>query len=388
MSESENLHRLEVEGREVLLLGTAHVSRGSVDEVIALIEKEQPDTVCVELCQSRYEALSKPDAWKDMDIFQVVRTGKTFLLLANLILAAFQRKLGDQLGIKPGAEMIVAMEEAKKIDAEIVLADRDIQTTLRKAWRSLPFREKVTVMGQLTMSVFDSEEISEEEIEKLKEQDVLSEAMDAFAENSPTIKRVLIDERDQYLAEKIRTSPGKKIVAVVGAGHVPGIKLELEKEHDLDKLNSMPPPSNWLNIIKYGLPTLIIGLIIYGFTTADGEFSWEIAKRWVLFNGTLSALGAALAWGHPITVLSAFVAAPITSLNPAVAAGWVAGLVEASVHKPQVRDFEKLTSDITKVSGFWKNKITRILLVVALANVGSALGTFLGASSIVSLLSS
>ncbi|MBF0278232.1 MAG: TraB/GumN family protein [SAR324 cluster bacterium] len=386
MNYSDNVHHLQLENKNILLIGTAHISQESTDEVIQIIETEKPETVCVELCPSRYESLSQKDRWKNMDIFRVIREKKTFLLLANIILSSFQKKLGDKLGIQPGKEMVAAINSAKSIQAEIVLADRDVQTTFQKTWRSLPFREKMSVLTQLVMSVFISEEISKEDIEKMKTHDVLTETMEAFSSQSPMMKKVLIDERDQYLAEKIRTAPGQKIVAVVGAGHVPGIKKQIHQEQDLAQLERVPPPGQWGNVIKWGIPAVIVALIVYGFVAADWNVGLEMIKRWFLINGILSALGVVLAAGHPLTILSAFVAAPFTSLNPTIAAGWVAGLVEAIVRKPQVRDFENLAHDITQVSGFWKNKVTRILLIVVFANVGSMIGTFIGGGAIIDLL--
>jgi len=234
--------------------------------------------------------------------------------------------------------------------------------------------------------LFIREEISKEEIEKLKESDALSEAMKMLAEQSPEMKRILIDERDQYMAEKIRQSMGKLVVAVVGAGHVKGLTAELENKHNLAELESVPPTGKAVAWIKWGIPALIIALIVYGFFTVDTDVSIEMIQRWFLINGTLSALGTAAAFGHPITIVTAFVAAPFTSLNPTIAAGWVAGLVEALLRKPQVRDFENLADDITHLKGFWQNNITRILLVVIFANLGSAIGTFAGGFAIATLL--
>lgn len=386
MNHSANVQRVIHQDREIILIGTAHVSQESVQEVEEVIRQENPDTVCVELCQARMEALSQKDRWRNMNLFKVIREGKTFLLLANLIMAAFQKRLGDQLGVQPGQEMIQAVHTARELEAEIVLADRDIQITLKRTWHSLPFREKFSVMGQLLFSIFAMEEIKEEDIEKLKERDALHEALETFAAKSPTMKRILIDERDQYLAEKIRTAPGNKLVAVVGAGHVPGILEELNKEHNLNHLTEVPPASKWTNLLKWGLPIAILTLITYGFATSTSDISWEIVKSWVLINGSLSALGSALAFAHPLTIAAAFVAAPITSLNPMMAAGWVAGLVEAVMHKPQVKDFENLSADTTHLKGFWKNKITRVLLVVVFANLGSSIGTFIATYEVVKLL--
>ncbi len=386
MTHSGNVNEIVFDEKKILLVGTAHISQSSVDEVNKVIEQEQPDTVCVELCASRHQAMVDKDQWKNTDIFKVVREGKSFLLLSNLIMTAFQKRLGSQLGVKPGAEMLAAIQASEKINAELQLVDRDVKITLQRTWRGMPFWGRMKVFSQLLASLFIREEISKEEIEKLKESDALSEAMQMLADQSPDMKRILIDERDQFMAEKIRQAPGKRIVAVVGAGHVKGLSLELEREHNLAELETVPSPGKLGIWLKWGIPALIVGLIGYGFYAVDTDVSIEMIQRWFLINGTLSAIGTAIAFGHPITIATAFVAAPFTSLNPAVAAGWVAGLVEAFLRKPQVRDFEDLAEDITHLRGFWKNNITRILLVVMFANLGSAIGTFAGGFAIAHLL--
>ena len=386
MTYSGNIHEILIDEKQILLIGTAHISQSSVDEVNDVIEQEKPDTVCIELCASRHQAMMDKDQWKNMDIFKVVREGKSFLLFANLIMTAFQKRLGSQLGVKPGAEMLAAAEASERVNSELLLADRDVKITLQRTWRGMPFWGRMKVLSQLLASLFIREEISKEEIEKLKESDALSEAMQMLADQSPDMKRILIDERDQFMAEKIRQAPGKRIVAVVGAGHVKGLTGELEREHNLAELETVPPPGKLGIWLKWGIPTLIVGLIGYGFFAVDTDVSIEMIQRWFLINGTLSAIGTAIAFGHPITIATAFVAAPFTSLNPAVAAGWVAGLVEAFLRKPQVRDFENLADDITHLRGFWQNNITRILLVVMFANLGSAIGTFAGGFAIASLL--
>jgi len=386
MTYSGNVHEILIDEKQILLIGTAHISQSSVDEVNDVIEQEKPDTVCIELCSSRHQAMMDKDQWKNMDIFKVVREGKSFLLFANLIMTAFQKRLGSQLGVKPGAEMLAAAEASERVNSELLLADRDVKITLQRTWRGMPFWGRMKVLSQLLASLFVREEISKEEIEKLKESDALSEAMQMLTDQSPDMKRILIDERDQFMAEKIRQAPGKRIVAVVGAGHVKGLTGELEREHNLAELETVPPPGKLGIWLKWGIPTLIVGLIGYGFFAVDPDVSIEMIQRWFLINGTLSAIGTAIAFGHPITIATAFVAAPFTSLNPAVAAGWVAGLVEAFLRKPQVRDFENLADDITHLRGFWQNNITRILLVVMFANLGSAIGTFAGGFAIASLL--
>ncbi len=386
MSYSGNVHEIAFEEKQILLIGTAHISQSSVDEVDSVISKEKPDTVCIELCSSRHQTMLDKNQWKKMDIFKVVREGKSFLLFANLIMTAFQKRLGSQLGVKPGAEMLEAANAAERVNATLVLADRDVKITLQRTWRGMPFWERTKVLGQLLASLFVREEISKEEVEKLKESDALSEAMQMLADQSPEMKHILIDERDQFMAEKIRQAQGKRIVAVVGAGHVKGLIAELEREHNLAELEAVPPPGKVGTWLKWGIPALIVGLIGYGFFSVETDVSIEMIQRWFLINGTLSALGTAIAFGHPITIATSFVAAPFTSLNPAVAAGWVAGLVEALLRKPQVRDFENLADDITHLRGFWQNNITRILLVVMFANLGSAIGTFAGGFAIASLL--
>ena len=386
MPYSGNVHEIFLDGKKILLIGTAHISQSSVDEVNSVINQVNPDTVCIELCSSRYQAMLAKDQWKNMDIFKVIREGKSFLLFANLIMTAFQKRLGSRLGVKPGSEMFEAANVAEKLNSELVLADRDVKITLQRTWRGMRFWGKMKVLGQLLASLFIREEISKEEIEKLKESDALSEAMKMLAEQSPEMKRILIDERDQYMAEKIRQSMGKLVVAVVGAGHVKGLTAELENKHNLAELESVPPTGKAVAWLKWGIPAMIIALIVYGFFTVDTDVSIEMIQRWVLINGTLSALGTAAAFGHPITVAVAFIAAPFTSLNPTIAAGWVAGLVEALLRKPQVRDFENLADDITHLRGFWQNNITRILLVVIFANLGSAIGTFAGGFAIATLL--
>ena len=386
MPHSGNVHEILLDGKKILLIGTAHISQSSVDEVNSVINQVNPDTVCIELCSSRYQAMLAKDQWKNMDIFKVIREGKSFLLFANLIMTAFQKRLGSRLGVKPGSEMFEAANVAEKLNSELVLADRDVKITFQRTWRGMRFWGKMKVLGQLLASLFIREEISKEEIEKLKESDALSEAMKMLAEQSPEMKRILIDERDQYMAEKIRQSMGKLVVAVVGAGHVKGLTAELENKHNLAELESVPPTGKAVAWLKWGIPALIIALIVYGFFTVDTDVSIEMIQRWVLINGTLSALGTAAAFGHPITIAVAFIAAPFTSLNPTIAAGWVAGLVEALLRKPQVRDFENLADDITHLRGFWQNNITRILLVVIFANLGSVIGTFAGGFAIATLL--
>jgi len=376
MTEDHNKHHLSTEDKEIILVGTAHVSTESADLVERVIEEEKPDTVAVELCQSRYQAMTDKNRWQETDLIKVIKEKKAFLLLSNLMLASFQKKIGKKLGIKPGEEMLRAINTAKDMEADIHLADRDVRTTLSRTWRLMGCWTKIKLLFQLITSMGDVEDIEKEDIEKLKEQDVLETLLSELGKTLPDLQRVLIDERDQYLAHKIRTAPGEKIVAVVGAGHIPGIKKYWEEPVDIAALEVIPPKGKWGGFLKWGIPTLVILLIILGFHMAGASAGADMIKWWVLANAVLAGLGAAVAMAHPLTVAAAFIASPITSLNPMVAAGWVAGLVQVFLVKPKVKDFQRLPEDIVSVKGFWKNKITRILLIVVLTNLGSSLGAF------------
>jgi pheromone shutdown-related protein TraB len=376
MTNNDNIHRLTFEDREITLIGTAHVSRESADLVVKVIEEEKPDTVCVELCESRYKAIKEKNRWQNTDLIKVIREKKSFLLLSNLLLTSFQKKIGQKLGVKPGEEMIRAMEAADSVGAHIHLADRDIRITLSRTWRLMGLWTKMKLLAQLVTSMGEVDSIKEEDIEKMKDKDVLETLLSEIGETLPELRRILIDERDKYLTEKIRSAPGKRIVAVVGAGHVPGIKRDWNEVIDLNALDELPPKGKLFSFLKWGIPALVVGLIVLGFFYAGSSAGTHMIKWWVLANSVFAGLGAAIALAHPLTILSAIVASPITSLNPMIAAGWVAGLVETVIGKPKVKDFENLPADILSLKGFWKNKITRILLIVVFTNLGSSLGAF------------
>ncbi len=376
MINNDNIHRLSFEDKEITVIGTAHVSMESADLVEHVIEEERPDTVSVELCQSRYQSIIQKNQWQNTNLLKVIKEKKAFLLLSNLMLAYFQKKIGKKLGIKPGEEIMRAVQTAKKVDALIHLADRDIRITLTRIWRFMGLWTKIKLLIQFVTSAGSMDEIKEEDIEEMKKKDILETLLSEIGEAFPVIRRILIDERDQYLAYKIITAPGKKVVAVVGAGHVPGIKRYWGKQLDIDTLNYIPPRGKFFHILKWGIPAMIIVIICYGFFTAGASAGAHMIKWWILANAVLSGIGAAIALAHPLTILSAVVAAPLTSLNPMIAAGWVSGLVETILGKPKVRDFENLPEDISSMKGFWKNKITRILLVVVFTNIGSSIGTF------------
>lgn len=386
MTDEPNICRLEHQGRTFTLIGTAHVSRESADLVRRVIETEKPDTVCVELCESRLQSIRQASRWQEMDIIKVVKEKKAFLLLSNLILASFQKRIADRMDIKPGQEMITAVEAAEAAGAQVWLADRDIRVTLARTWRSMGLWDKSKLLFQLMLSLGEVDDLSREDIERMKQEDVLDSLLKEIGASQPVIRQILIDERDRYLAQKIKAAPGAHIVAVVGAGHVPGIKRYWPTDTDLKALEGLPPKSPVTGFLKWGIPAAIVGLFMYGFYAGGSKTGSDMILWWVAANGLLAGVGALVAWGHPLTILSSMLAAPLTSLNPMIAAGWVSGLVETVSRKPKVRDFETLQDDIRSVRGFWTNKVTRILLVVVFTNLGSSIGTFVAFPMIVRAL--
>ncbi|HHT49968.1 MAG TPA: TraB/GumN family protein [Eubacteriaceae bacterium] len=382
MSETSNIHRLNIDGKEIILIGTAHVSKYSAEEVKEIIELEQPDSVCIELDEERYKSITDGDKWKNMNIINVIKERRTLMLLINLILSSYQKKMANQFDIKPGQEMIQGIQSSKEMGAQLILADRNIKTTFKRIWRGVSFWGKIKLFYSIIFSIFDDEEISEEDLERMKTEDMLSSALNELSTSFPKLKKHLVDERDQYLAQKIKDAPGNKIVAVLGAAHIPGIKKEIYNEHNLEELSSIPPKTLFSKIAGWIIPVIIIGLILSTFSL-DKDTGTDQIISWVLWNGSLAAIGTALAFGHIISILTAFLAAPITSLNPFLAAGWFAGIVEALIRKPNVEDFENLSDDIFNLKGFWRNKVTRVLLVVIFANLGSSIGTWIGGADVI-----
>jgi pheromone shutdown-related protein TraB len=384
--DSNMIHRLAADEKEIILIGTAHVSRESVQLVESVIASEKPDTVCIELCASRYQALRQKDRWRDMDIVKVIKEKKAFLLLSNLLLASFQKRIARKMDVQPGAEMLKAVESADAVGAEICLADRDIRTTLSRAWHSMGWWSRFKLLAQLLLAMGQTDDITEADIERMKQQDVLEALLSEVGQSMPALKTILIDERDQYLAEKIRQSPGRKIVAVVGAGHVPGIINHWGAAVDLPALEQLPPPGRWAAVLKWGIPGSIVALFAAGFFYGGREAGQDMILLWSLCTGVLAGLGAALALAHPVTIISSALVAPFTTLHPLIAAGWISGLVESFSRKPKVRDLESLPDDILSVRGFWHNNVTRVLLVVAFVNLGASIGTLVAFPVIVRML--
>lgn len=375
---------LEIDGRRIVLVGTAHISQHSVELVRRVIEQEKPDRVCVELDPQRYESLRKKKQWESLDLKEIIRRKQMPTLIVNLLLAAFQKRLGGQLGVEPGSELLEATKAAEEHGIPIELCDRDVRATLRRAGAATPFFRKLWLFSELLASLFESPEISEEQLQELKEKDTLSELMEAVGEQYPDLKTVLIDERDDYLKETIKRSEGNHLVAVVGAGHLKGIREALLEDRpvDLEKLSEIPPASPWPKRIGWAIPILILSLLGYVAFSKGPEAAGESLMIWVLANGIPTALGAILAAGHPLTVLAGFVAAPITSLSPLVGAHYVTAFVQAYLRPPVVKEFKTLSEDVATLRGWWGNKLLRIFLNFILPALGSVIGTFVGGSLI------
>ena len=386
---SDNVTVLEYEGRTLYVVGTAHVSQASVDEVRRVIAEVRPDTVCIELCQARYTALTDEQQWKKLDIFKVIKEGKTLFLLANLAVGAYQRRLGEELGVKPGAELLAAAQAAEAVGAEIVLADRDIHVTLKRTWGNLGFWKKSKLLGAIVGSLFAKDDGADAvQIEDLKEKAHLSEMMAEFARLMPEVKEPLIDERDQFLMSKVREAPGDEVVAVVGAGHVAGMERWKDEPIDRERLNQLPKKKRWLGLLKWIVPALLLAAFYFGITNQDSPSSFaELALAWVLPNSVVAAVLTAVVGGTLVSIVTAFFASPITSLNPLLGAGMVVGLVEAWQRKPTVEDCENINRDVQSFKGFFRNPFTRVLIVAVAATIGSAVGAWIGLGWVVTLVS-
>lgn len=378
---SDTVSRIKTSNKEIILLGTAHISSESVAEVRDYMENETPDHLCVEIDSGRYKTMEEGNSWKHMDLQKIFKEKKTFLLLGNLVLSSFQRRLGSGMGNKPGEEMVAGIEEAVERKIPFSFSDRPIQITLQRAWACSNFWNKMKLLSTLLATAFSKEEMDEKELENLKKGSAIESMMSELADYLPTVKEVLIDERDQYLATKIFHAPGKKTLAVIGAAHAPGIiewirKLDQEKVHsDLEKITHIPPRKLINKLIPWLIPLTVIGLISYAAIQISLDKAWEMSLAWILANGICSAVGALLALARPQTIVLAFLAAPITSLNPTIGVGMFTGLLEYFSRKPQVEDMENLQRDSSSLRGWYKNRVTRILLVFFLSSLGSTIGT-------------
>lgn len=378
---SGSIRRLTLDGREIILLGTAHVSQASVEMVRAVIAEEQPDTVCVELDHQRHKALRNPHHWETLNLIDVIRQGQAPFLCANLALAAYQKRMGLHTGVRPGAELAAAAEEAEQRDLTVRLIDREIRTTLLRAWRKAGFWKKMSLLATLLAGMFEKQTFDEEELARLRESDTLTVLLDELAQVLPTVKAILVDERDLYMANEIRHSPGQRVVAVVGAAHLPGISARLAALSPpadvIAELSVIPERGKLSQSLQWLIPAVVIGIFVIGLFAGDMSKLTTAAIGWVLATGGFSALATAAALAHPLTILSAFVAAPITTLHPAIGVGFVTGLVQAFLVAPTVKDMERVGEEITTVRGWWRNRMTRVLLVFFLSNLGAAIGVLL-----------
>ncbi len=383
--ENEPLIEIKLKSGTITLLGTAHVSQASADKVEELMATQRFDSVAVELCPSRHNALVNPNALAKMDLFQVFREGRVTMVIANLALGAYQQRLADQFGIKPGAEQRIAIELAQEAHLPLLLIDREISTTLRRVSANLPWWQKWSLFAGLLASLVSRDEVSEADIERLKEGDILEATFSEFAEERKDLYEPLIDERDRYMAarllQEIEQSEHDNLLVVIGAGHMKGItryinELEQPAAEVIEALDQIPPPSRWPKMIPWLITLLVLSGFVIGFMRSP-ELGWSLVQDWVLINGGLSALGALIAMAHPLTIVTAFLAAPLTSLNPAIGAGMVTASAEIYLRKPQVGDFSRLRHDTTELKGWFRNRVSRTLLIFFLSTLGSAIGTYL-----------
>ncbi|MDD3823148.1 MAG: TraB/GumN family protein, partial [Sphaerochaetaceae bacterium] len=361
---SDTMQRLIcADGKEITLIGTAHVSQDSVDEVARAIDEIGPDRICVELDEGRYRSRTEKQNWENLNIKTILKENKGFLMLANMALSSYQKKLGEQMGVSPGDEIMRAATLATERNIPLSLCDREIQVTFKRAWRLSNGWNKIKLISSLLSAVFSDEKISNEELEKLKETNVLQSMLDEMAKELPTIKRVLIDERDQFLASKIYAAQGERIVAVVGAGHAPGLVAHMERldrqevSTDTEKITTVPPPSQVGKILSWAVVIAIIGIIAAGFIRSGWNQGLEMFLYWFLLNSSLTGLAAILSLAHPVTIILSMLAAPVTALSPTLGVGMVAGMLEASMRKPRVKDFEQVSEDISRFKGWFSNRI-------------------------------
>ncbi len=382
------IKRLKYQDKEIILVGTAHISKESIKLVEDTIKAEEPDVIGVELDKDRLYQLMSGKKWQETNIIEIIQTGKTELFLLNILLSNMQRQLGEHVGVAPGAEMLAALKIAQEKQLPVQLLDRDVRVTLKRAFKTMGVIEKLKLGGALIAGFFGvGEKVTVEKIEELKKEDLLNNLMKELGKQFPSIKKVLVDERDSFISEMIRKSPGKKIVAVVGAGHIEGIieHIKKDKKVNLAEISNIPKKLGVLKIIGIVLPIIFIALLGYAFYIKGIETTLNLLGYWILITGGLSAIGALIARAHPLSIIAAFVSAPITTLHPALAAGWISGLVEARFNPPKVIDFEKLP-EVSTIGGFYRNRVTHVLIVAALTNIGATIGVIIAFPTLIALL--
>ena len=386
----EDVQVVHIGDREFILVGTAHISQQSADLVRQVIETEQPDCVCVELDVQRYKSLSQQRRWESLDLKAIIKQKQLSTLLINLVLSSYQKRMGQKLGVMPGAELLEATRVADSLNIPVELCDRDVRTTLRRAWNSMSFWDKIKLLttGGGSDSIQLGDELTEDDLARIRRQDVLTELITELGEKLPTLKKVLIDERDTYLAQKMMDAPGKRLVGVVGAGHVQGIiaTLKSHQQQDLAPLEVIPPVSPVWKWIGWGIPAIILASLAYIGYSKGGAAMGDNALFWFLANGIPSALGVSIALAHPLTIVAAFLSAPFTSLTPVIGAGYVAAFVQLLRRPPVVKEFQSVSEDVAHVRNWWSNHLLRIFLVFLFTSVGSMIGTYVGLYEIISNL--
>lgn len=391
-SPSSGEHHI-IEPSRIIIIGTAHVSEKSVAEVNEAIEREKPDIVAVELCKPRYDSLKGKTTDTDVPIKEILKGGKIYQYMIHMLLAHVQKKFADEMGVQPGAEMIKAIDAAEEHGARIALIDRDVQVTLQRFWNKMGFIEKLKMLAGLVAAVLGIGGTKDIDMDTITNQDIVTMLVEEFRGTSPNAVKVLIDERDAYMASnliRLASGGGKKIIAVVGAGHRAGIQNYLIHPETLPRPESVEViPKKRFSFFKiFGLIMLAIPLGAFALLLISGVslktlgivFIW-----WFLITGGLSALGTALARGHPYSILTSFLVAWMTTLNPAVAAGWYAGLREAKYRNPTTRDLKNLV-EAESMKDMMKNNFFRVLLVTSLANLGAMVGSIVGAYVILQIL--
>lgn len=383
---TRDVHKIRIKDKEIILVGTAHISRESIELVKQVISEERPECVCIELDEKRYKSIASKRRWESLNLKTLIKNKQLSTLMVNLVLASYQKKLGMQLGVAPGSELVEAAKKADELGIPVALCDRDVRVTLRRAWKGTSFFKKSYLLAALVASLFDRTEMTEEKLEELKQQDVLTELLEEIGRELPELKRILIDERDTFLSEKIKETVGKKIVAVVGAGHVQGIKKALTEDRsaEMPEISTIPPVSPAWKAAGWIIPVIILASITIIGVQKGSAAAADNIFYWIFVNGFFSALGAALAMAHPLTIASAFIAAPITSLTPVIGAGYVTAFVQAYKVPPLVREFQTAAEDMGSIKKWWENRLLKVFLAFILPGLGSVAGTWLGGYKIIS----
>jgi pheromone shutdown-related protein TraB len=390
-----SLFRTRIGEKEIILIGTAHISKASVELVQKTILEEAPEIVGVELDELRLQQLLHGKKWENTNVLELIQSGQAGLVLLNLFLANMQKQLGEQVGVAPGEEMKVAVEHAREKKIPVLLMDRSLQITMKRAMNSLSLWEKLKLGGSLVSGLFIGNEgtkLDAKKIEELKETDLVTKLMEELSKQYPKLKKTLVDERDAYIAHALIQCPGKKVIGVVGMGHVKGILAHIENHKagmkdalpSLSELNIIPAKKS-NKLLEWGIPILFMGILAWIFITQGSELSIQFIGFWVLGHGILAGLGALIGGAHWKTVLGVFATAWLAALHPLVAAGWIAAAMETKVHSPSMKDFTSLDK-LNSVGDFRKNRVTQILLITVLTNVGSMAGTILVIPYLIAIL--